>query len=259
MLRRIPHHLIDLIDPHEVYSAARFCTDATQAVTQISARGNIPLLVGGTMLYVKALLEGLSNLPAADVVVRAGIESRARQVGWPAMHAQLARIDPSTAARLKPNDSQRVQRALEVFELTGLPISTLQTRAAQQHDFPYASLKIGLVAGTRSVLHERIAARLDAMLEHGLVDELRLLRTRYTLTREMPSMRCVGYRQAWQFLEGEIDQAGLRKTALVATRQLAKRQLTWLRAMNDFQAIDCLRSDLQDVVLGQVADFLRQP
>ena len=257
-LRSYPHHLIDLIDPQQAYSAARFCKDALQVMSQISARGNIPLLVGGTMLYIKALLDGLSKLPAADAALRATLENRARQVGWPALHAELGRVDALTAARVKPNDAQRIQRALEVFQLTGSPLSALQTRHAQQHDFPYAALKIGLIAGCRAALHERIASRFEAMLGAGLIDEVRCLRVRYPLAAEMPSMRCVGYRQAWKFIEGEIDQTVLRETAVVASRQLAKRQLTWLRAMPDFQSIDCLRADLRDVIVEQVGDFLRQ-
>lgn len=258
ILRDYPHHLIDLIDPQESYSAARFCRDAFQVMSQISARGRMPLLVGGTMLYVKALFEGLSNLPEGDADVRAMLEARAAQVGWPAMHAELAQIDPLTAARLKPTDAQRIQRALEVFHLTGSPISALQTRTTQAHDFPYTALQIGLVAAERSVLHERIAVRFDAMLEAGLVDEVISLRKHYRLTAGMPSMRCVGYRQTWQFLEGEIDKKKLREKAIIATRQLAKRQLTWLRSMPAVSLIDCLQSDLHGVVEEKIVTFLRQ-
>ena len=259
-LRKYPHHLIDLIDPTEAYSAARFRTDATQAISHIHARGNTPLLVGGTMLYARALLDGLSRLPGADPDVRAALEARARQIGWSAMHAELARIDPPTAARLKPTDSQRVQRALEVFQLTGSPISALQTRATDAHDFTHASLKVGLMAGQRSVLHERIAARFDAMLAAGLIDEVTALRAAYPLTADMPSMRCVGYRQSWEFLDGDMhdrDKKALREKGIVATRQLAKRQLTWLRSMNDIELFDCLRPDLAAIVVGRVAEFLR--
>ena len=257
-LRNYPHHLIDLIDPHETYSAARFCKDALKVMSQISARGNIPLLVGGTMLYAKALLEGLSSLPAANAEVRAALEARAKLVGWPTMHAELAQVDAPTASRLKATDAQRIQRALEVFQLTGLAISALQTRATQAYDFQYAALQIGLIAGQRSVLHDRIAARFDAMLNAGLVDELISLRERYPLRADMPAMRCVGYRQTWQFLDGEIDRKILRETGIIATRQLAKRQLTWLRAMPAVLPIDCLRSDFNEVVVKQVAEFLRQ-
>ena len=257
-LQKYPHQLINLIDPTEAYSAARFRVDALQAMAQISARGKIPLLVGGTMLYAKALLEGLSNMPKANAEVRAALAARAADIGWPAMHAALARVDPLTASRLKQADAQRIQRALEVFELTGTPISALQTRAATANDFPfpYDTLKIGLVAEQRAVLHERIAARFDAMLAAGLSDEVKSLRTRYALTAEMPSMRCVGYRQSWEFLDGAIDTATLRETGIAATRQLAKRQLTWLRSMPDVGSVDCLRADLQEIVAGRVGEFL---
>ena len=257
-LQKYPHHLINLIDPTEAYSAARFRVDALQAMAQISARGNIPLLVGGTMLYVKALLEGLSKLPEANAEIRAALAARAADIGWPAMHAALARVDPPTAARLKPADAQRIQRALEVFELTGTPISALQTRAATANDFPYRTLKIGLVAEQRAVLHQRIAARFDAMLAAGLSDEVKLLRTRYALTAAMPSMRCVGYRQSWEFLNGAIDATTLRETGIAATRQLAKRQLTWLRSMPDVESVDCLGVDLQEIVAGRVGKFLQR-
>ena len=257
-LQKYPHQLVNLIDPTETYSAARFRVDALRAMAQISARGKIPLLVGGTMLYAKALFEGLSKLPEANADVRAALATRAALVGWPAMHAVLARVDPPTAARLKPADAQRIQRALEVFELTGTPISALQTHAATADDFPYRTLKIGLVAEQREVLHARIAARFDAMLAAGLSDEVKSLRTRYALTAEMPSMRCVGYRQSWEFLDGAIDAATLRETGIAATRQLAKRQLTWLRSMPDVQMVDCLRADLQEIVAGRVGEFLRR-
>ncbi len=257
-LQKYPHQLINLIDPTEAYSAARFRRDALRAMSQISARGKIPLLVGGTMLYAKALLEGLSTLPEANTEVRAALAARAALMGWPAMHAALARVDPPTAARLKPADAQRIQRALEVFELTGTPISALQTRAATADDFPYRALKIGLLAEQRAVLHERIATRFDAMLTAGLSDEVKALRTRYALTAEMPSMRCVGYRQSWEFLDGAIDATTLRETGIAATRQLAKRQLTWLRSMPDVEPVDCLRADLQENIAGRVGEFLQR-
>ncbi len=257
-LRHYPHHLIDLIDPTDAYSAARFCTDALQAMSQISARGNIPLLVGGTMLYVKALLDGLSTLPAADAGVRETLAARAHQVGWPAMHAELSRIDPITAARLKPTDAQRIQRALEVFTITGTPLSALQTRATTANDFPYRTLQIGLVAEQRSLLHERIATRFDAMLKAGVIEEMQTLRARYELSAEMPSMRCVGYRQAWAFLDGEIDEKTLRDTGIAATRQLAKRQLTWLRSMPNAEPMDCLHAELQNMIVARIEKFLAQ-
>ena len=257
-LQKYPHHLIDLIDPTESYSAARFCGDALNAFAQIGARGKIPLLVGGTMLYVKTLLEGLSDLPEADADVRTALATCALQEGWPAMHAELTRIDPVTASRLEPTDAQRIQRALEVFQLTGLPISELQIRHTRQHQFPFETLKIGLTVEPRAILHERIAIRFDKMLSAGLIDEVVTLRERYALAADMPSMRCVGYRQAWQLLEGEMDATTMREKGIAATRQLAKRQLTWLRAMPDVRPIDCLRRDLTNRVVEQVDNFLQR-
>ena len=237
-LQRYPHHLVDLIDPTESYSAARFRSDALAAMADIASRGKIPLLVGGTMLYAKALLGGLSKLPEADPAVRAELEAEALEVGWPAMHAELARVDPVAAARLQPADAQRVQRALEVFRITGEPISQLQNGAAEAPDFPYDALQIGLAPSERSVLHERIAARFDAMLAQGLMEELRGLRQRYALHADLPAMRCVGYRQAWSFLEGDCNEAVLREQGVAATRQLAKRQLTWLRSGQGLEVLD---------------------
>ena len=257
-LRRYPHHLIDLIDPTEAYSAARFCDDARAAMGEIAARGNVPLLAGGTMLYAKALLGGLSDLPEADTDVRAELESRAAQVGWPAMHRQLALVDPQTALRLHPADSQRIQRALEVFQITGTPLSVLQTRASQRRNCPDRALKIGLMPGDRAVLHQRIAQRFDAMLAEGIVDEVRRLRRHYALSPDMPSMRCVGYRQAWEFIDGGIDEKSLREKGIAATRQLAKRQLTWLRSMQNIETFDCLQSDLSAIVGDRCAEFLKK-
>ncbi len=226
---RVPHHLIDILDPTEAYSAARFRIDALAAIAAIRARGRVPLVAGGTMLYFKALREGLSALPAADRATRSRIDARAAVEGWPALHAALARVDPETAARLSPTDAQRIQRALEVHALTGIPLSQLQgTRAAG--DAPGPIVAIALLPADRPRLHAAIAERFDAMLDAGLVNELRRLRARYALTPNLPSMRCVGYRQAWAFQDGEIDAATLRVKGIAATRQLAKRQLTWLRA-----------------------------
>jgi tRNA dimethylallyltransferase len=225
---RVAHHLIDLVDPDATYSAARFCTDALAAIAAIHARGRIALLVGGTMLYFKALREGLSTLPGANPAIRAQLDARAAAEGWPALHAELARVDPATADRLAPTDSQRVQRALEVYAIAGRPLSALcGTRDAG--DMPDA-LAFALVPSDRAALHRRIAERFDAMLAAGLVEELRALRERYALTPQMTSMRCVGYRQAWQFLDGDADRATLRERGIAATRQFAKRQYTWLRA-----------------------------
>lgn len=256
-LQRYPHHLVNLIDPTEAYSAARFCSEAMAAMTQIVARGNVPLLVGGTMLYAKALFGGLSDLPAANADVRAALESQALQVGWPAMHQELARVDPQTARRLQPADSQRIQRALEVFQITGIPISVLQTRSTRRTKFPYRALTIGLMPGDRAVLHQRIADRFDAMLAEGIVDELQRLRKCFRLSADMPSMRCVGYRQAWEFIEGNIDEKSLREQGIAATRQLAKRQLTWLRSMQDVESVDCLQRNLSTIVSDRCAKFLR--
>jgi len=225
---RVAHPLLDVVDPDEAYSAARFRSDALAAIKDVRSRGRMPFLVGGTMLYFKALREGLSSLPSADPSVRARLDSRASIEGWPALHAELARIDPVTAARLEPADSQRIQRALEVYELAGVPLSKLQgaRMAGETPDL----VPIALVPFDRALLHRRIAQRFDAMLAAGLVDELMALRQRYRLTPDLPSMRCVGYRQAWAFLEGTTTREALRERGIAATRQLARRQLTWLRS-----------------------------
>jgi tRNA dimethylallyltransferase len=225
---QVPHHLVDIVDPTESYSAARFVTDAQRAIADIRARGRVPIVAGGTMLYFKALTEGLSSLPRADPQLRAQLDARAAGEGWPALHAELARVDPATAQRLPPTDAQRIQRALEVYYVSGTPISTLQGRRAAAS--LGETIAVALVPTDRAVLHDAIARRFDAMLAAGLVDELARLRATYALDPAMPSMRCVGYRQAWQFLEGEIDTEGLRAAGIAATRQLAKRQLTWLRS-----------------------------
>ncbi|MDW8469930.1 MAG: tRNA (adenosine(37)-N6)-dimethylallyltransferase MiaA [Burkholderiales bacterium] len=239
---RVAHHLIDIAEPTERYSAGRFRADAIAAVQAILARGRIPLLVGGTMLYYRALVAGLDALPAAHPAIRAAIEAEARARGWPALHAELAREDPAAAARIAPRDAQRIQRALEVLRATGTPISRLQRGEASR--LPFALRGFALAPPDRAELHRRIAARLDAMLAAGLVEELRELRRRYRLDPSLPSMRTVGYRQAWRYLEGEIDAAQLREQALAATRQLAKRQLTWLRAMPELAPATELRAAL---------------
>jgi len=240
---RVPHHLVDVIDPTASYSAAAFVRDALACVADIRARGRMPILCGGTMLYFKALTEGLSALPRANAAVRAELDSRAAQEGWPALHAELARVDPVTASRLAPNDAQRIQRALEVQRTTGQPISALQGRRETATDTLGATLALALIPSDRAQLHATIAQRFQRMLDAGLVDELRGLRQRYALDPALPSMRCVGYRQAWQYLDGEIDVARLRETGIAATRQLAKRQLTWLRA-TPAASFDPARSDL---------------
>ncbi len=255
-LKLYPHHLIDLIAPTEAYSAAQFCDDARAEMAKITARGRVPILVGGTMLYIKALLEGLSSLPRADARLRMDLEARARRIGWPAMHRELALVDPAMAMRLNPADSQRIQRALEVSQLTGKPLSELQIRSGQPSGFPYRTLQIGLIPADRAVLHERIAQRFSAMLDAGLVDEVRQLRDCYSLSPDLPSMRCVGYRQAWAFIEGDIDEPALRTKGIAATRQLAKRQMTWLRAMPEMESFDCFRGDLAKEVSDRCAAFL---
>ena len=251
LLEQAPHHLINVIEPHESYSAARFRDDALALMREITERDRIPLLVGGTMLYFKALLEGMSDLPAADPVIRLIIDTMAQEQGWPAVHAKLRKVDPETAARLEPTDAQRIQRALEIYYLTDKPMSELLKRPRFVY-FPYTPIKIALVPSDRGVLHDRIEARYDTMLEAGLVDELDGLRNEYALETTMPSMRCVGYRQAWDFLEGRIGRAEMRDQAIAATRQLAKRQLTWLRAMEDITEFDCLAGDLDELVLEYV-------
>ncbi len=251
----VRHHLIDIVEPHESYSAARFRDDALTAMREITERDRMPLLVGGTMLYFKALLEGLSDLPEADPMVRLVIDTMADEQGWPAVHAKLAAVDPETAARLAPNDAQRIQRALEVYHLTGKPMAELLRKPKYVY-FPYRPIKIALVPGDRAALHARIAERFDAMLANGLVDELRALREEYGLEADLPAMRSVGYRQAWQHLEGEIDRDALREQGIAATRQLAKRQLTWLRAMGDVVVFDSLQDRVGDLVLEYVRRVL---
>ena len=241
-LAHAPHHLLDIRDPTEAYSAAAFCDDARRLMADIAARGRVPLLVGGTMLYFRALLQGLDDLPRADAALRKELEAEAAARGWPALHAELAAVDPATAARLAPNDSQRIGRALEIFRLTGTPMSALLDRV--QSELPYRVLQLALIPSDRAVLHQRIAARFDAMLAAGLVDEVDTLRRRYALNADLPSMRAVGYRQAWAYLDGDIDLKGLREQGIAATRQLAKRQLTWLRSWPDVVELDCLADDL---------------
>lgn len=253
-----PHHLIDIVSPEAAYSAARFAADARRLVAEIQARDRIPLLAGGTMLYVKALREGLSDLPEADAGLRADIDRRAAEQGWPALHAELARLDPDAAARLKPADAQRIQRALEIVMLTGRPLAESYARRSEDANLP-AMTVLSLEPSDRAWLHRRIEQRFDRMLEQGLLDELRTLRRRYTLDAAMPSMRCVGYRQAWQYLEGTIDAAAMRDTGIHATRQLAKRQITWLRSMQIDERIDCLRDDAADRVLDTFARRLGAP
>lgn len=235
---RVPHHLIDILAPTARYSAAQFARDAGRLIAEIRGRGKLPLLVGGTMLYFKALTQGLNDLPAANPAVRAAIDARAAEHGWPRLHEELAAVDPVTAARLQPADRQRIQRALEVFQISGRPLSALledSSREATTTNF----LPMALAPSERAALHSRIAQRFDAMLDAGLIDEVRSLRERYALTPDLPAMRAVGYRQVWSYLDGMIDFKTLRNQGIFATRQLAKRQLTWLRA-TEAQTFDCL-------------------
>ncbi len=251
-LRQFPHHLIDLISPEEAYSAARFRHDALAAMADIGARGKVPLLVGGTMLYFKALLAGLAELPQACPETRADIDAQASLRGWPAIHAELARVDPATAARLHPTDVQRVQRALEVYRLAGRPLSALLAEGQEQTP-PYDFVSIGLLPSDRSVLHVRIAERFNAMLAAGLEDELNMLRRKYRLSPDLPSMRCVGYRQVWDAQEGRIPRREMRDRGIYATRQLAKRQITWLGNTLKPEKFDCLARDLLARISERVA------
>ena len=231
----VPHHLIDIRDAAEPYSAADFVRDATVAIREIRERGKLPLLVGGTMLYAKALREGLSELPSADPQVRARIEAEARELGWPALHARLAQVDPAAAKRLKPNDSQRIQRALEVYETAGAPMSEL-VRIDTAPTWKLSTL--ALLPADRTLLRDRIAQRFDAMLDAGLLEEVRTLHARGDLHPNLPSMRSVGYRQAWRFVEGLCTFNQFREDGITATRQLAKRQMTWLRSMPNVTVIE---------------------
>ena len=255
----VPHHLIDILDPRDAYSVMQFRHDALRLVDDIVARGKLPLLVGGTMLYFKALQDGLDALPPADAALRVRLDEEAARIGSPAMHAKLAAIDPDTAARLKPNDAQRIQRALEIFELTGQPMSQLLAKAPRS-ELPFTLLPLALEPSERSVLHARIAARFDAMLDDadgGLIAEVEALRARGDLHLGLPSMRCVGYRQAWEYLDGAYDWATMREKGIAATRQLAKRQLTWLRSMPQRVVVACVRDDAVAVVWGHVRNAVR--
>jgi tRNA dimethylallyltransferase len=236
---RVPHHLLDLVDPDQTYSAGRFRDDAIRAVLQILERRKVPLLVGGTMLYYRGLVAGLDALPRAHPEVRHQIETQAGRIGWPALHAELAKIDPRAAARIMPNDAQRIQRALEVFRVTGKPLSSLQ--GASRADLPFRVRGACLIP-ERAQLHRAIEQRFDAMLEAGLVEEVAGLKAAYRLSADSTSMRAVGYRQVWEHLEGACDAATMRSRAIAATRQLAKRQLTWLRAFPDLVRLDAGRA-----------------
>jgi tRNA dimethylallyltransferase len=261
-LAAVPHHLIDIRDPAQAYSAADFARDATRLVGEIAARGRTALLVGGTMLYFKALLDGLDDLPAADPAVRTQLDARARAEGWPALHAELQRVDPVTAARLFPNDAQRIQRALEVFQVSGRPLSSFHSGRERDRDGPLDEAHlISLEPSDRAWLHTRIAERFDAMLGAGLLDEVRALRARGDLHADLPSMRCVGYRQAWATLDAHPTPdaaalAELRDRGVFATRQLAKRQLTWLRSMPKRAVVPADAPDALQQVLEKVQAWL---
>ncbi|HLT27923.1 MAG TPA: tRNA (adenosine(37)-N6)-dimethylallyltransferase MiaA [Zeimonas sp.] len=244
----VPHHLIDILEPTERYSAARFAEDARAAIADIRARGRIPLLVGGTMLYARALVDGLHRLPPADAALRARLEEEARRDGWPALHARLAAVDPRSAARIEPRDAQRIQRALEVFESTGRPLSQWLDDPAPAAARGEPVVRIALEPDDRAALHARIDARFRRMLERGFVDEVRALRARGDLSPSLPSMRSVGYRQVWQWLDGAGPRDAMIDAAVAATRQLAKRQLTWLRAMPDRIRVDPFAPDALDRV-----------
>ncbi len=254
-LKHTPHHGIDIIEPHETYSAMKFRDDALTSMREITERGKIPLLVGGTMMYFKALIEGMNDLPEADNMVRLMIDTLADEKGWPGVHGHLMKVDPETAARIDPNDSQRIQRAMEIYHLTGKPMSEWLAKPKYVY-FPYTPITLSLVPSDRTILHLRIANRFDDMLKAGLVEEVAQLREDYVLEATMPSMRCVGYRQAWQHLNGAFGLNELREQGIAATRQLAKRQLTWLRGMEPGSVVefDCLAENVD----AHVLDYIRQ-
>lgn len=252
LLAEFPHRLIDIRDPAESYSAAEFRADALAAMAEITARGRIPLLVGGTMLYYKALLEGLADMPSADAQVRAELEARAAAEGWQALHRELAEVDPESAARIHPNDPQRLTRALEVYRVSGLTMTAHLERQAAENppgrapgagQFPYTVAQLALAPAQRQVLHERIAQRFKSMLEQGFVDEVERLRQRSDLHAGLPSIRAVGYRQVWDYLEGHLGKAQMQERGIIATRQLAKRQFTWLRGWADVEWLDSQSCD----------------
>lgn len=252
LLAQYPHRLIDILDPAESYSAADFRTDALAAMADITARGKIPLLVGGTMLYYKALLEGLADMPPADLQVRAELEEEAQRLGWQALHDQLAAVDPESAARIHPNDPQRLTRALEVYRISGLTMTAHRQRQLAQSteagasgggQLPYTVANLAIAPANRQVLHQRIAQRFTQMLEQGFIDEVVALRSRSDLHAGLPSIRAVGYRQVWDYLDGKLTSAEMQERGIIATRQLAKRQFTWLRSWADLQWLDSLDCD----------------
>ncbi len=255
---RIAHHLIDIEEPTGAYSAGRFRADALRLVAEVQGRGRVPVLAGGTMLYYRALTRGIADMPLANPEVRARLDARGMASGWPALHRELARVDPASAARIDPQDSQRIQRALEVHEVSGRALTDWHAQT-DGTPLPFEALAIALEPGDRAVLHQRIGRRFHEMLEAGLVDELRQLRALYRLQASLPAMRTVGYRQAWETLEGIEPEATLADRGIAATRQLAKRQLTWMRSMEGLERYDCLRPDLAVAVSGRVGEFLSLP
>jgi tRNA dimethylallyltransferase len=251
-----PHRLVDIRDPHEVYSAADFARDALAAMHELAAAGRVPLLAGGTGLYFRALLHGLSDMPEAHAPTRAAIEAQASERGWASLHAELVAIDPVAGARIHLNDPQRITRALEVFRVSGKPLTAWQASATRR-PFPFRVLKLVLAPTDRAVLHARIDARFDAMLAAGLLDEVRALRADPRLHADLPAIRAVGYRQAWEFLDGAVDAATFRARAVAATRQLAKRQLTWLRGELDARWLDPLAQGTE--IDTAIVRFLTRP
>ncbi|EPN57744.1 tRNA delta(2)-isopentenylpyrophosphate transferase [Pseudomonas syringae pv. actinidiae ICMP 18807] len=251
-LAEFPHRLIDILDPAQSYSAADFCSDALAAMAEITARGNIPLLVGGTMLYFKALLDGLADMPAADAAVRAQLEADAQAFGWQSLHDQLAVVDPVSAARIHPNDPQRLIRALEVYRVSGMSMTahreqqtaqSTEAAASGRQQLPYTVANLAIAPADRKVLHQRIALRFEQMLDQGFLDEVLALRSRGDLHAGLPSIRAVGYRQVWDHLDGKLTREEMQERGIIATRQLAKRQFTWLRSWEDLHWLDSLASD----------------
>lgn len=246
LLREHPHHLIDILDPASVYSVANFRADALRLMREIHQRGNIPLLVGGTMLYFGRLQHGLSQIPGANPLIRKRLDACAREKGWAFMHAQLAKIDPRSATRIHSNDPQRIQRALEVYELTGIPISIWHERSTDR-ELPFRALKLALIPHDRQKLHKRIEQRFEAMLSAGFLCEAKVLYQREDIHADLPSMRAVGYRQAWKYFDGDFDFVTMRTKAVIATRQFAKRQLTWLRGETGLTSFLAERYDIDDI------------
>lgn len=253
---RVAHHLLDIRDPAESYSAADFRHDALQLIADSRKRGRTPVLCGGTMLYYKALRDGLNDLPQADPTIRADIDRQASQMGWPAMHQRLAQFDAATAARLAPNDSQRIQRAIEVYRLAGKPMSVLLAQSPTQPETDYSYVTISLEPSDRKALHKRIAHRYQAMVQQGLREEVTLLHQRSDLHLGLPSVRCVGYRQLWDYLDGNTTLDAAIEQAIAATRRLAKRQLTWLRAQPERHVIDCLNDNAAALFIDTASKFL---